>query len=401
MRRKIVLCLIAVMTLGSSISVNAQTVIDKVGELEYEDDGMYAEVNVNIEENTSIDIDKLQYNILKALELDGDMQASNFEFNVPVSPYILLMENELQAVSTGSEEIIMDSDGCSIVVTINVVPNTSGEYNEQISINNQIVNGTNEPYKDNSITTSTDNIGSLSGSGENDSQSKVTEDNEQLNTEQPTETDNSSPIQEPTQEPVQEPVQEPINSEQPIIQNAFTDISHRQWAINAINNMANKGFLKGVGGNLFKPDNNCKRCDFVIADVRMADLKAQSLSELSFNDVPSDAYYALYLQIAVDNGIISNTSLFRPTDDITREEAAVVIYNTLVSKGKITPTETTSLSGTYADASSINQSYIKAVATLTENSLMVGTAQNKFDPKSKITRAQMAVLLNNVYEAIQ
>lgn len=89
-----------------------------------------------------------------------------------------------------------------------------------------------------------------------------------------------------------------------------------------------------------------------------------------------------------------NNGNFNPTDKITREEAAVAIYNTCKSMNYTFNDNSYTL---YQDHAKIASWAIDEVYTLKRWRLMVGDTSNKFNPKKSITRQECAVLFNNVY----
>jgi hypothetical protein len=350
-----------------------------------EDGAIRYEVTVTLEEGYSGMLFDFLQKVLNTCGLN-QYYTDDFEIGVSYNPYIKVSTDmdSIKAVTSGTGNISLFNADVEIDVTVNVVSN--GSSTTTASSSDTSVNNSN-------------NSTSSSLYGEDD-----TEDSEDgvVGVDETVDTSTDTDETDDTTETEQVENQ---NVETPTITNYFSDISHRAWAVDAINNMASLGYLKGVGNGLFRPDDNCKRCDFIIADVKMAKLRAQELETLNFVDIDNNAYYSIYLQIAVDNGVVSNSTSFRPNDYITREEAAMVIYNTLLSKELITPVEnaTEYINTKYSDASSVDSTYASAIASLTEKGLMAGTATTEkptFEPKAKITRAQMAVLLNNVYNSL-
>lgn len=77
-----------------------------------------------------------------------------------------------------------------------------------------------------------------------------------------------------------------------------------------------------------------------------------------------------------------------------------MVYKALVYKGVSMNTDT-SILNSYVDASQIAPEYKEAVAGLLSIKAVNGTSDNTIDPKASITRAQMAVLMNNFYGKIE
>ncbi|MBR1737747.1 MAG: Ig-like domain-containing protein, partial [Firmicutes bacterium] len=179
------------------------------------------------------------------------------------------------------------------------------------------------------------------------------------------------------------------------ISNQFPDISHRAWAIDAINNMVKMGYLVGREDSKFYPDEYTRRCDCTIVLIKMASLTGKPAS--NYADVEDIAYFADYVGMAKQYGIESGVSenSFRPFDNITREEMMVMTYKVLQHKGVAMNTDTSVLNN-YEDNSWIADNNREAVAALIDLGVISGTSATKLEPSSPLTRAQMAVILNNV-----
>ncbi len=196
-----------------------------------------------------------------------------------------------------------------------------------------------------------------------------------------------------TQQKVTEaPVEKPPVSNGP----SFNDISHRQWAVAAINNMAARGFINGRSSTVFAPDDQCSKADFTIVLTKMIGIENDDYTG-GFDDVSSDKYYAKYVNVARYRGICAGITgnNFKPQTPITREEVMYMVYKGLELKGRNLDTDASAL-GAYNDASKISSEYKEAVAALLNEGIVSGVSATEIDPTATITRAQMAVLLNNI-----
>ena len=160
--------------------------------------------------------------------------------------------------------------------------------------------------------------------------------------------------------------------------------------------MAAKGYINGRSNTVFAPDDQCSKADFTIVLTKMLGIENDDYSG-GFDDVTSDKYYAKYVNVARSHGIcagVSNNN-FKPQDAITREEVMYMVYKGLELKGRNLDTDTSAL-GAYSDSSRIDSDYRAAVAALLNDGIVSGVSATEIDPKATITRAQMAVLLNNI-----
>lgn len=182
----------------------------------------------------------------------------------------------------------------------------------------------------------------------------------------------------------------------------FNDISERAWAVPAIEKMASKNFIVGKEKGRFAPDEKCTRADFTIVLTKMLGVDNETPDSSAYSDVDSEAYFSKYVGVAKKLNITageSNNSFF-PKNNITREEVMAMVYKALAYKGVSMNTDT-SILNSYVDASQIAPEYKEAVAGLLSIKAVNGTSDNTIDPKASITRAQMAVLMNNFYGKIE
>ena len=170
----------------------------------------------------------------------------------------------------------------------------------------------------------------------------------------------------------------------------FTDIANHTWAHSAITALSEKGVISGRGDNVFAPDDNVTRAEFAKMLVIALDI-ADNGKEISFNDVSHTDWFASYALIAAANGIVLGANgSFMPYSNITRQDAAVMIYRaTTVPDGTMPE---------FTDISSVADYAYDAVAALSSSGIIKGMNDGRFAPLSALTRAQAAVLLARVME---
>ena len=107
-----------------------------------------------------------------------------------------------------------------------------------------------------------------------------------------------------------------------------------------------------------------------------------------FIDINAKAWYHLYVDYAVTNGLFGGTSanMFEPETAMTRAMLVTVLWR-YEGQPKVDQ-------NTFADVNEKDGSwYIDAVAWAAANGVVNGVGNNRFDPNGKITREQMAALL--------
>jgi hypothetical protein len=173
----------------------------------------------------------------------------------------------------------------------------------------------------------------------------------------------------------------------------FTDIASVQaWAGKQIQVVAAKGAIEGVGEGKFAPKSNVTRAEFAKMLIRALNLENNSAVQ-SFSDVSSSAWYAPYVAVAAEKGIITGRSAakFDPNATITRAEMATMISRALKSINPDAKTDSTAISK-FSDAAKISASLRDGVAFAAGHSLVIGNA-GKFNPNDTATRAEAAVII--------
>ncbi len=177
----------------------------------------------------------------------------------------------------------------------------------------------------------------------------------------------------------------------------FTDVgSNYSWAENAINKLSDLGIINGVGDNKFAPQLPSKRGDFILMLTKVLGMKGTATS--NFNDVPKTKYYYDAIGIAKDAGLakgVGNNN-FNPEGTITRQEMMTFVARALEYKN-VTLDKSTGKLAKFSDASTIAPYAVDSVAALVNLGIVNGTG-SKIEPARNITRAEMAVLMYNVYE---
>ncbi|WP_036697560.1 S-layer homology domain-containing protein [Paenibacillus sp. FSL R7-269] len=174
---------------------------------------------------------------------------------------------------------------------------------------------------------------------------------------------------------------------------SFKDVASVQaWAGRQISVVAAKGAIEGVGNGNFAPKSNVTRAEFSKMLIRALNLENNSAKQ-SFGDVSSTSWYAPYVAVAAEKGIITGRSAaqFDPNATITRAEMATMIARAVKSQKPEAATNVSSLSK-FSDAGKIAASLKDGVAFAASNNLVIGNA-GKFNPNNTATRAEAAVII--------
>lgn len=172
----------------------------------------------------------------------------------------------------------------------------------------------------------------------------------------------------------------------------FTDIG-THWGKEAIDYVVGRGLLKGISETAFDPNTAMTRGMLVTVLGRLAGADVTAYTTSSFTDVASDKYYTPYIEWAYKQNVVKGigNQRFDPDRAITREEIAMIFANYAKATGYTLPV-TGNTTG-YEDTSSIGSIYKTAVTAIQQAGIMIGGTDNRFNPKSNATRAEVSTML--------
>ena len=167
------------------------------------------------------------------------------------------------------------------------------------------------------------------------------------------------------------------------------------WAEKAIMYLAEKGIVSGIGNNMFAPEKNVTRAEFITMLMRMLNADADISSETAFSDVPADAYYYEYVLKAKVLGIALgyNDNTFKPNENISRQDMFVFTERALSSLGKIKADDLYLLS--YSDIDLISE-YAKESIRILSSIGIVNGSENLVKPLDNAKRNESAQMIYNI-----
>ena len=185
-----------------------------------------------------------------------------------------------------------------------------------------------------------------------------------------------------------------------VIATPYTDVLDGNWAVEAVNYVTDKNFMKGLSETTFGPNGALTRGMLVTVLYRMAGSPAVTgkVSE-KFSDCTDGSWYADAVLWASANGIVNGyeDGTYKPTKAINRQEMAKVLYGYDKVGGKNAEGITEKL--TYTDVDAIGEWAIESVTYCTAAGYLAGS-NGAFNPTGTATRAMGAkVLMNMTKEA--
>ncbi len=169
----------------------------------------------------------------------------------------------------------------------------------------------------------------------------------------------------------------------------YSDVPEDHWAYNEIKSAGEIGFMSGMGDGTFGLGQNVTRAQFVSMLVRM--FGWQQAQGTSYNDVDPSAWYYNDVMTASAMGALGNETGFRPNDNITREEIAVMLVRALGYDELAKEFSDTYLP--FNDVSS-NKGYISLAYDF---GIVSGKTANSFDPYGTALREEAAAMMMRCY----
>ena len=171
----------------------------------------------------------------------------------------------------------------------------------------------------------------------------------------------------------------------------FEDVKETDWFRDAVRYVFDKGMMTGLTEDTFGPNVHTSRAMAVTILYRLAG--EPTAAQTDFSDVPAGRYYCNAVSWAVENGIVNGfgDNTFRPDDDITREQLAVMFYRYASYQGG-DMTVRAQLSE-YSDVEQISAYAFDALSWATAAGLISGTDWGGLHPGGNATRAELAAIL--------
>ncbi|OBR66373.1 hypothetical protein A7K91_24460 [Paenibacillus oryzae] len=178
---------------------------------------------------------------------------------------------------------------------------------------------------------------------------------------------------------------------------SFTDLNEAAWAKPYIEALAAREAVNGVGNDLFNPNGQVTRAQFITMLVNLFDL-ADPTAAASFTDAKSGAWYYSAIASAQKLGIVNGNGngTFGINDTISRQDMAVMLYRAAQAM-ELEWSKPATAASQFADQGSIADYALEAVSELQRHGAMNGKENDLFAPRDKSTRAQAAATLFRIF----
>ncbi|MDI3328514.1 MAG: S-layer homology domain-containing protein [Alicyclobacillaceae bacterium] len=180
------------------------------------------------------------------------------------------------------------------------------------------------------------------------------------------------------------------------VNRSFADVPGGYWGADFIGGLANRLVVVGYPDGKFYPDRPITRAEF--ATILVRSLGLEPVNGSPFPDVEQSAWYGPYVGAAVKAGLVHGYTdgTFRPSAQISREEAAQMLYNAekfLKTDTGVDRDRAVQAVGRFTDGKNVSTAFVDAVGTLTSQGLIKGYPDGSFQPAGKTTRAEMSTLV--------
>ena len=177
---------------------------------------------------------------------------------------------------------------------------------------------------------------------------------------------------------------------------SFSDLGNAEWAIESITALQKAGIISGVGNNLFMPDNQVTREEFVKMLVLALKLPLYD-GDTEFSDVNRSEWYFPYIGAAYNAGLLNGypDGSFGIGDKISRQDIAVLIHRAVLRYNLNIQAVNTAVS--FKDDDLIADYAKMAVSSLQQAGIINGVGELMFAPLDNATRAMAAKLIYSIY----
>lgn len=178
----------------------------------------------------------------------------------------------------------------------------------------------------------------------------------------------------------------------------FDDVTEGQWFYDAVAYAYENNLMAGITDNLFDPQGNTTRGMIVTILYRLEGEPAVTGTS-AFDDVADGQWYTNAVIWGTDNKVVAGygDGTYRPTQNITREELAAILYRYASLKGyDVTVAEGAALN--FPDADEVSEYARPAVLWCVEKGLINGMDNGTVSARSGATRAQAAAILKGFCE---
>lgn len=173
----------------------------------------------------------------------------------------------------------------------------------------------------------------------------------------------------------------------------YHDIPERHWAYKAVFELSNSAIVNGFGQSMFRPNEQITRAQAAVIINR--ELKLEVSSPATFPDVSGNSTVMNSISALQEAGIMTGFSngLFGPNNPVTRGQMAVILQRAYDLKQD--EVNIASIEPSFTDVAPGYFAY-EAIELLKQNGITAGFPDQTFRPEQNTTRAEFTVFLHRI-----
>jgi|GEM_PF-6188874 Bacterial surface proteins containing Ig-like domains len=174
----------------------------------------------------------------------------------------------------------------------------------------------------------------------------------------------------------------------------FQDVKNTAWYKDAVDFAAAREIIVGDGNGMFSPGAKLTRVQILVMLMRAYGIEPDEKPIDNFID-SGQTYYTGYLAAAKRLGLVEGYggNRYAPELAISRQDIAVMVYRILDLLGQQRDDAADQGTTGFQDNNNIAPYAAEAVEWLSQNGIMIGDSDGKFEPDEPTTRAQAAQIL--------
>ncbi len=174
----------------------------------------------------------------------------------------------------------------------------------------------------------------------------------------------------------------------------FTDLDAKAWYHEYTDYVITADLMRGIGGGLFDPNGTVERAQMVTVLWHMQGDPVVNYA-MAYSDVDEDDWYAEAVRWAASEGIAGGygNGLFGPTDPITREQMATMLYHYAKQYGESGFDAGEPYELPFDDAAKVSGWAVEAAVWCSRKGILTGKGNNLLDPAGTAKRCEMAAIL--------
>ena len=179
----------------------------------------------------------------------------------------------------------------------------------------------------------------------------------------------------------------------------FDDVKPGDWFYDDVYYVYVKGMMNGTSATTFSPELETSRA-MIVTILHRLEGRPEPEGESTFTDVESGSWYEKAVTWAAENGIVNGygEGIFGPSDSITREQLAAILYRYSNFKGIDTTVEAEEVLKNFTDAHEISSYALDPMKWAVDRGLINGMTTTTLAPTSTALRSQAAAIFHRFCE---